>query len=306
MGSGVPGGVERPAEMFDADLRSPLSARELARAGQRGLCLAPELGAFAPPALGPGLAQLHQPLADRLGVLEDLGGRSVLLAQQPEQQVLAADEVVLEAHRLAQGALEQALGRRVEGQLAGRAPVAARADHLACVVERDAAVLERVGGDRVLLAQQAEQHVLGPDVVGAELARLVGGDGDGLAGAVGEALEHQPRASTSRSIHSSTPKRREKRSTVRGASWPRARIGATGVPLTVTSGRSFSIALMVAAATLSGLASPASLGARLAVRSYMPVSAMKPGETALKPTGSSRNSARSERVRPIRPALVAA
>src|SRR3954469_19234804 len=104
MGSGVPGGVERPAEMFDADLRSPLSARappppaELARAGQRGLCLAPELGAFAPPALGPGLAQLHQPLADRLGVLEDLGGRPVLLAQQPEQQVLAADEVVLEAH----------------------------------------------------------------------------------------------------------------------------------------------------------------------------------------------------------------
>jgi len=42
-------------------------------------------------------------------------------------------------------------------------------------------------------------------VVRAEVARLVGGDGDGLAGAVGEALEHQLRASTSRSIHASTP-----------------------------------------------------------------------------------------------------
>ena len=42
------------------------------------------------------------------------------------------------------------------------------------------------------------------------------------------------------------------------------------------------------------------------MRFHIPVAAMKPGETTLKPTGASRNSARSERVRPISPAFVAA
>src|SRR5690242_3327990 len=134
MGSGVPWGVQGPAEVFDADLGSPLFARDLACAGHDGLGLAAELGAFAPSPLGPALPQLEQPGADRVAVLEDLGGRSVLLAQQAEEQVLAADEVVLQAHRLAQRALEHALGRRVEGQLAGGPDRAGLADGLARVL----------------------------------------------------------------------------------------------------------------------------------------------------------------------------
>src|SRR3954453_3950538 len=100
MGSFGSGGLKSPPEVFDTDFGSPLFAGELTRAGQHGLGLAAELGAFAPAALGARLAQFEDARADRLGVLEDLARRPLLLTQQPQQQVLAGDEVVLEAHGL--------------------------------------------------------------------------------------------------------------------------------------------------------------------------------------------------------------
>jgi hypothetical protein len=54
----------------------------------------------------------------------------------------------------------------------------------------DAALLERLGGRAVAVAQQREQQVLGVDQRLLELAGLLLGVRHGLAGPVGEALEH--------------------------------------------------------------------------------------------------------------------
>ena len=50
--------------------------------------------------------------------------------------------------------------------------------------------LEDAGGQALLLAQQAEQDVLGADVVVLERARLLLGEDDHLAGSLCESLEH--------------------------------------------------------------------------------------------------------------------
>src|SRR5439155_3226808 len=92
--------------------------------------------------------------------------------------------------------------------LAGRDLVALRDDprHLrAHLLDGHVERVEHPAGDPLLLAQQAEQDVLGADVVVLQRARLVVGEDDHLAGALGEALEHRyrysrARASTSRSV----------------------------------------------------------------------------------------------------------
>ena len=50
--------------------------------------------------------------------------------------------------------------------------------------------LEHARGEALLLAEQAEQDVLGADVVVLEGARLVLREHDDLAGALGEPFEH--------------------------------------------------------------------------------------------------------------------
>ena len=50
--------------------------------------------------------------------------------------------------------------------------------------------LEDAGGEALLLAQQTEQDVLGPDVVVLERARLFLRENDHLPGALCESLEH--------------------------------------------------------------------------------------------------------------------
>ena len=57
-------------------------------------------------------------------------------------------------------------------------------------LERDPEARERLAGDAVVLPNQAEQQVLGPDVVVVQHPRLFLGQDDGAAGSVGEALEH--------------------------------------------------------------------------------------------------------------------
>ena len=59
------------------------------------------------------------------------------------------------------------------------------ADALDGDVER----LEHAGGEALLLAEQAEQDVLGADVVVLERARLLLGEDDDLTGALCESLE---------------------------------------------------------------------------------------------------------------------
>ena len=51
--------------------------------------------------------------------------------------------------------------------------------------------LEDAGGQALLLAQQAEQDVLGADVVVLERARLLLGEDDDLAGSLCESLEQR-------------------------------------------------------------------------------------------------------------------
>ena len=57
-------------------------------------------------------------------------------------------------------------------------------------LERDTEGLERLGRDALSFVDEAEQDVLGPDVVVVEQARLFLRQDDNSAGSIGEALEH--------------------------------------------------------------------------------------------------------------------
>ena len=112
---------------------------------------------------------------------------------KPEEDVLGADVVVAELQRLAQRELEDLLRAGRERDVARRR-LAAVADDLldlrAHGLERDAERLERLGRDALTLVDQAEQDVLGPDVVVVEEARLFLREDHDPSGPVGEALEH--------------------------------------------------------------------------------------------------------------------
>ena len=63
-------------------------------------------------------------------------------------------------------------------------------DLLADGLQRDAERLERLGGDALALVDEAEQDVLGADVVVVEHPGLFLGQDDNPPGAVGKPLEH--------------------------------------------------------------------------------------------------------------------
>ena len=136
-------------------------------------------------------------VADLLGVgvevEQDARGDALVLADQAEQDVLGADVVVAQAQRLAEGELEHLLGARRERDLPGGDlltgaddPHDLRADAL----DGDVEGLEDAGREALLLAKQAEQDVLGADVVVLESPRLLLGEDDYLAGSLCESLEH--------------------------------------------------------------------------------------------------------------------
>ena len=136
-------------------------------------------------------------VADLLGVgvevEEDARGDALVLAHEAEQDVLGADVVVPQAQRLAEGELEHLLGARGEGDLAGGDLLTGADDAHdlgAHPLDGDVEGLEDAGGEALLLAEQAEQDVLGPDVVVLERPRLFLGENDDLAGSFCESLEH--------------------------------------------------------------------------------------------------------------------
>ena len=136
-------------------------------------------------------------VADLLGVgvevEQDAGGDALVLAHQAEQDVLGADVVVAEAQRLAQRELEHLLGARRERDLAGGDLLAGADDAhdlRAHALDGDVEALEDAGGEALLLAEQAEQDVLGADVVVLERPRLLLRENDHLAGSFCESLEH--------------------------------------------------------------------------------------------------------------------
>src|SRR6185436_5132441 len=124
---------------------------------------------------------------------EHLGCDTLALADQAEQDVLGPDVVVAELQRLAQAQLEDLLGARGEGDVARRGLLALAdvlLDLLADGVQGDAEVLQRLRRNAFALVDQAEQDVLGPDVVVVEHARFLLRKHDHPAGPVSKPFEH--------------------------------------------------------------------------------------------------------------------
>src|SRR6185436_2198175 len=101
-------------------------------------------------------------------VEKDAGSDALVLTHQAEQDVLGADVVVAERERFAERELEDLLGARGERNLAGGDLLARAhdADDLgADALNGDVQALEDASGEALLLAEEAEQDVLGADVV---------------------------------------------------------------------------------------------------------------------------------------------
>ena len=107
--------------------------------------------------------------------------------------MLGADVVVTQRQGLAQRQLEHLLRARREGDLAGGHLLAGAddADDLgAHALHGDVQGLEDASGKALLLAEEAEEDVLGPDVVVLERPRLLLGEDDHLTCSLCESLEH--------------------------------------------------------------------------------------------------------------------
>ena len=169
-------------------------------------------------------AQVHQ----------HLGGDALLLAEQAEQQVLGADVVVVEVAGLLDRVLDDLLGPRRLRQLAHGDHVRAGLDDLldlqADLAQVDVEVLQHVGGDAGAFLDQAEQDVLGADVLVVEALGLLVGQLHHLASPVGESFVHlrtspacrvpPPVATGGRVVNGPQELERASRSTVRGNAGP--------------------------------------------------------------------------------------
>src|SRR3546814_6060225 len=128
-----------------------------------------------------------------------MGWGTLSPADQAEQEWLGPDGGVTELQGLAEGQCEHLLGARREGDVATRGLLALADDLLdLCThcLERDVQGLERLRSDSLTLVDQAEEDVLGSDVVVGEHACLFLGKHDHPAGSVGEPFEHVQHSST--------------------------------------------------------------------------------------------------------------
>jgi hypothetical protein len=131
---------------------------------------------------------------------EHLRGDAFALADEAEEDVLGADVVVTELQRLTQRQLEDFLRTRRERDVTRRR-LAALADDLfdlaADCFERDAERLERLRGDSLTLVDEAEEDVLGADVVVVQETCFLLSQNDHSASPVCESLEQGIRLSRS-------------------------------------------------------------------------------------------------------------
>ncbi len=169
----------------------------LARAGGAGTRT--RLLAGAARGTAPAGARKHPDdlVADLLGVgvevEQDARGHALVLANEAEQDVLGADVVVAEGQRLTQSQFQHLLGAWREGDLAGGDFLSGSddADDLgADALHGDVQGLEYACGETLLLTEEAEEDVLGPDVVVLERPRLLLGEDDHLTCSLCESLEH--------------------------------------------------------------------------------------------------------------------
>ena len=109
-------------------------------------------------------------------LLQDLRGEALLLAQQAQQQMLGADVLVAQPlgllGRIGQDALALVRKRQVDRGRDLFANGGVRLNLLADRLHRGVGAQEAVG-QRLVLAQQAQQQVLGLDIGRAELAGLI-------------------------------------------------------------------------------------------------------------------------------------
>jgi hypothetical protein len=151
------------------------------------------------PALAPAGAGEHADdlVADLLGVgvevEQDARRHALVLAHQPQQDVLGADVVVAQRQRLAQRQLQHLLGARRERDLSGGDLVTLAddaGDLRAHLLHRDVERVEHARGEPLLFTQQPQQDVLGADVVVLERARLVLRQDDDQSGTLGKSFKH--------------------------------------------------------------------------------------------------------------------
>ena len=193
-------GVQRGLARGGGEVATELVQHGRTRGSALGAATGADTGGFLLPAGVAGLVtgdQFQHRGADLAGIGaeldEHLGGHALAGADDPEQDVLGPDVVVPQLQGLAQRVLEHLLGAGRERDVT-RGRLLARADDvldlLAGGAQGDAHGLEGFGGDALTLVDQAEQQVLGPDVVVVEHPGLFLGQHDDPAGAVGEAFEH--------------------------------------------------------------------------------------------------------------------
>ena len=125
---------------------------------------------------------------------EHLGRHAFAFTDQTEEDVLGTDVVVAELQRLAEAQLEDLLGPRGEGDVAAGRRTALTDDLLDLVADRfeaDAERLQGLGGNAFTFVDEAEQDVLGADVVVVEQARFFLRQHHHSSSPVGKSLEHR-------------------------------------------------------------------------------------------------------------------
>ena len=125
--------------------------------------------------------------------MEDLCSHTLTLPDEAEEDVLGADVVVAELERLTKAELEDLLCPWGERDVAGGRLLALADDLHHLFTDRgevDVEALQRLGGDALPFVQEAEEDVLGADVIVVEQTRFFLGQYDDPAGTVCEALKH--------------------------------------------------------------------------------------------------------------------
>jgi hypothetical protein len=132
-------------------------------------------------------------LGIRAEIEQDPSSDTFVLPHEAEQDVLSPDVIVTERKRLSQRELEHLLRARCERNLAGCDLVALTDDPRdlsAHLFDGDVEGVENLCRSARLLPEEAEQDVLGADVVVVELPGLLLREDDCLTRTLGEALEH--------------------------------------------------------------------------------------------------------------------
>ena len=131
---------------------------------------------------------------------QNLRGDSFLFPEQPEQQMFGADIVVIELAGFIDGVLDHLLGPRGQWQSVQDNLIAAGAvsnDHLDFepgLAKIDIEVLEHFRSDAATFLYEAEQDVLGPDVLVAKSLGLSSRQLHDLASTIRESLVQRRRS----------------------------------------------------------------------------------------------------------------